>query len=78
MDLVKENLNQTYLKYKEQIDTLASIPNMKERQLARILAWFYGGSEGGWRTVLSSKTRKKRMPEDVRKLLGSFEKGKAK
>ena len=74
--MVKENLNQTYLKYKEQIDTLASIPDMKERQLARILAWFYGGSEGGWRKILATKTRKKKMPEDVRKLLEGFGKTK--
>ena len=70
--MVKENLNETYAKYKEQIDTLASIPNMRDRQLARILAWFYGGSEGGWRKVLASKTRKKKMPSDVLKLLEGF------
>jgi hypothetical protein len=74
--MAKDTLNETYLKYREQIDTLASIPEMKDRQLARILAWFYGGSEGGWRKILASKTRKKKMPEDVRKLLEGFGKTK--
>ena len=68
----KENLNEIYSKYKEQIDTLASLPDMKEREVARITAWFYGGSEGGLRTFLASRVRKRKMPEDVRKLLERF------
>jgi len=74
----KENLNHIYMKYKEQIDILASYPDMKDRQVARIIAWFYGGSEGGWRTFLASKVRKKKMPEDVGRLLEWFAKGKVK
>jgi uncharacterized protein YfaQ (DUF2300 family) len=76
--MAKASLSEIYLRYKEQIDTLASIPDMKDRQLARIVAWFYGGSEERWRKILASKTRKKKLPEDVGKLLQGLIKGKAK
>ena len=62
----KREPQRDYVKYREQIDTLASLPNMKIRQIARIIAWFYGGQEEGWRKIFASKGRKKRMPEDVR------------
>jgi hypothetical protein len=65
----KENLNEIHAKYRGQIDAIASLPNMKYRRIARIIAWLYGGSEERWRKILASMRHKKKMPEDVRQLL---------
>ncbi len=72
----KENLNEIYAKYREQIDAIASLPDMKFRRVARIIAWFYGGTEEGWRKIVASMGHKKKMPEDVHKLLEGFGKTK--
>jgi len=72
----KENLNDIYMKYREQIDAIANIPNMKYRRIARMIAWLYGGSEEGWRKILASMGKKKKMPDDVRKLVEAFGKTK--
>lgn len=72
----KENLNDIYVKYREQIDAIASIPNMKYRRIARMIAWLYGGSEEGWRKILASLGKKKKMSDDVRKLMEALGKTK--
>jgi DNA-directed RNA polymerase subunit F len=64
------------MKYREQIDAIASIPNMKYRRIARIIAWLYGGTEESWRKILASMSHKKKMPEDVRKLVEALGKTK--
>jgi hypothetical protein len=72
----KENLNEIYAKYRRQIDAISSLPNMKYRRIARIIAWLYGGTEEGWRKILASMGHKKRMSEDVRQLVQALGKTK--
>jgi ABC-type ATPase with predicted acetyltransferase domain len=76
--LPRENLSEIYAKYREQIDTIASLPKMRYRRLARIVAWFYGGTEESWRKILATRSRRKKMPGDVHQILESFGKRKSK
>ena len=74
----RENLSEIYAKYREQIDTIASLPKMRYRRLARIVAWFYGGTEESWRKILAARNRRKELPKGVHQLLESFGKRKRK
>jgi hypothetical protein len=49
-----------------------SFPGMKYRRAARIISWFYGGTEAGWRVFLAAKVKPKKVPKEVAELLGRF------
>jgi hypothetical protein len=68
----REKLEEVYAKYRQQIDDIANRPGMKFRKLARITAYFYGGSEESWRKILATRTRKRSMPKEVQELLEGF------
>ncbi len=76
--MVKEKIEELYAKYREQIDAIASLPGMKFRKVARIVAWFYGGSEERWRKILASKKNKSKMPNEVHELLRTLGKRQSK
>jgi hypothetical protein len=71
----KADLQRIYSQFNPQIDAIASHPGMSYRKAARIIAWFYGGTDEGWRVFLASKKRKKTPPEVI-DLLGQIAKSK--
>ena len=74
--MTKRNLNDVYLEYKAQIDLLANVRGMTYRKLAKVTAWFYGGSEESWRRILADKTRKTKISREVTDLLTEITKEK--
>jgi hypothetical protein len=72
--LAKRTLDETYTDYKSQIDAIINLPGMKGRQAARIIAWFYGGKESGWRSFLVKKGATKKVSKEVEQLLSAFRK----
>jgi hypothetical protein len=70
--MTRENLKDIYSRYQAQITAISSLPGMKFRKLARIVAWFYGGSEESWRKILAGRARTTKMPVEVRELLSQF------
>jgi len=73
---LKKKLEEVYNQYRTQIDAIASLPRMKFRKAARIVAWFYGGSEEGWRKLLAAKTSTKKIPKEVIDFLGQIKESK--
>ena len=74
--MTKRSLEDVYAEYRAQIDSIANLSGMKYRKAARIIAWFYGGSEEGWRKILARKTETKKVPKEVRDLLRQLIKSK--
>jgi len=71
----KADLQRIYSQFNPQIDTIASHPGMSYRKAARIIAWFYGGTDEGWRVFLAGKKRKN-TPREVVDLLSQIAKGR--
>ncbi len=70
----KGNLQGIYSQYNHQIDAIMSFHGMKYRRAARIISWFYGGTEAGWRVFLATKVKPKKVPKEVADLLARFTK----
>jgi hypothetical protein len=69
---LKKKLEEVYSQYRTQIDAIASLQGMKLRKAARMVAWFYGGSEEGWRKLLAAKMSTKKVPKEVIDFLGQI------
>jgi len=67
--MVRRKLEDIYTEFRTQIDAIGSLPGMKYRKAARIVAWFYGGSEEGWRKLLAARTSRSKIPKEVSDLL---------
>ena len=71
----EKKLAQIYQEYKNQIDEIRSFPEMSDRQIARIIAWLYGGgTENAWRFFIARKVGAKKMPKEMAGLLAQLRK----
>ena len=66
----EKKLAQIYDEYKNQIDSIRSFPGFSAIQIARIIAWLYGGgTEHAWRFFLARKVGNKKVPKEMVALL---------
>jgi len=67
--MTRRKLEDIYTEFRTQIDAIASLPGMRYRKAARIIAWFYGDSEEGWRKLLAARRSRSKIPKEVSGLL---------